>query len=97
VQADLFISGNTTPAPATNVHKGRYSVFTNHGWSSATAWGILPAPQLAPFIQIAALNDNYLPTVEAGDGAFNQLGLEIRAYVDTGFGTADTYAILGNS
>lgn len=97
VQADLFISGNTTPAPATNVHKGRYSVFTNHGWSSATAWGILPAPQLAPFIQIAALNGNYLPTVEAGDGAFNQLGLEIRAYVDTGFGTADTYAILGNS
>lgn len=97
VQAGLFISGNTTPAPAVNVHQGRYAVYTNYGWTSATAWGVLPAPQLAPFIQIAALNGNYLPTVEAGDGAFNQLGLEIRAYVDTGFGTADTYAILGNT
>lgn len=97
VQAGLFISGNTTPAPAVNVHQGRYSVFTNYGWTSPTAWGILPAPQLAPFIQIAALNGNYLPTVEVGDGAFNQLGMEIRAYVDTGFGTADTYAILGNT
>jgi hypothetical protein len=84
-------SGATTKQPSNNFWKGRFrpvksrylnkSALTGY---SLTAWYLLANPGILPVIEVAFLNGQEMPTVQAAgqDFQFNILGMTTRAFFD---------------
>lgn len=89
MQSELSI-GNTDRVNA-NIFQGRFQVVpstylsnANYTGQSATAWYLLTQPTIASTIEVAFLNGMQAPTIETGDTAFNNLGIQQRVYHDFG-------------
>lgn len=96
---ELFVSTNNntggaateTKVPNRNTFAGKYqpvvssylSNATYTGYSS-TAWYLLADPMDMPVIEIALLNGQQMPTIEASETTFNTLGVQMRGYHDFG-------------
>jgi hypothetical protein len=79
-----------------NPHSGKFrQVVSRYVGNSAytgyttTGWGIFADPQDVAVMEMCFLNGNESPTVEQAIADFNQLGIQMRAYLDFGCNTQD--------
>ena len=79
-----------------NPHQGkfrpvvsRYIANSTYTGYTATGWGIFADPQDVAVMEMCFLNGNESPTVEQAIADFNQLGIQMRAYLDFGVNTQD--------
>lgn len=97
--AELYASTNvntggaatTEKVPNVNVHAAKYkpvvsTYLSNSGYTgySATGWYLLASPDDEPVIEVAFLDGQESPTVEAADTDFNTLGIQMRGFHDFG-------------
>lgn len=71
-------AGMFTPAVSAYLGNSSYTGY------SATAWYLLADPQDVPVIEVAFLNGVEQPTIESADADFDQLGIQMRGYLDFG-------------
>lgn len=97
--AELYASTNvntggaatTEKVPNVNVHAAKYkpvvsTYLSNSGYTgySATGWYLLASPDDEPVIEVAFLDGQESPTVEAADTDFSTLGIQMRGFHDFG-------------
>lgn len=97
--AELYASTNvntggaasTEKVPNVNVHAAKYkpvvsTYLSNSSYTgySATGWYLLASPDDEPVIEVAFLDGQESPTVEAADTDFSTLGIQMRGFHDFG-------------
>jgi len=82
--------------PVANPHQGKFRIEVSRYLSNALytgnstkAWYLLADPSDLPVIEVAFLNGNESPTIEAAEADFNQLGVRMRGYHDFGVALQD--------
>lgn len=89
----VYGGGSAAKQPANNIWKGRFKPVKsrylsnpNYTGYSALAWYLLANPSILPVIEMAFLNGQEMPTVQAAgpDFQFNVLGMTTRAFFDIG-------------
>jgi hypothetical protein len=99
LMASLQLNETTTadtPKPSDNPHAGKFSVVRSSYLSmaaltgySTTAWYLLADPSELACWEVAFLNGKQEPTVETSDVDFDQLGIQMRGYIDYGLAQMD--------
>lgn len=93
MQSENLVYGGSTAAkqPMKNVWKGRYKPVmspyisnTNYTGNSTTQWFLFADPNRLPAIEMAFLNGQETPTVQTAQANFNQLGIDVRGFFDSG-------------
>ena len=92
-------SSTKDAVPNANIHAGKYKPvvcdwlsdadFTGY---SSTAWYLLRAPRNMAAAVVSFLNGVEIPTVDAAEADFNQLGVQLRGYHDFGVDLAEYLA-----
>jgi hypothetical protein len=94
LMSSTALVGTTTAnalMPGSNIWAGKFRVVTSPYMQDSTltgnsnaAWYLLADPQDLPVIEVAALNGQFIPTVESDDSDFGMLGTAFRGYMDVG-------------
>jgi hypothetical protein len=86
-----------------NPHAGKYnpvkSSFLGNAsitGNSTTAWYLLADPATLATIEVVFLNGKQVPTTDTAEADFNQLGIQMRGYIDFGVNTQEFRAGVAN-
>lgn len=80
-----LITGSDILTSNNNPHKGKYKLVTTpYLDASTTAWYLIANPMDIALFEVVFLNNKQTPTIETADADFNQLGIQLRGYLDFG-------------
>lgn len=89
----VYGGGSASKQPSDNTHAGKYEPVvvsqlsnTNITGNSTKHWWLLPEPMVGMrVIEVCYLDGVESPTVETSDADFDELGIQMRGYLDYGF------------